>query len=82
MADLIKFLFELIFGFLKGHDTNKHKRIAAIIIIGPLLALSVLEVVGVVERFQWFKAHPDSGYQNSRMPPPTMDAGASARETK
>lgn len=80
MIDLIVLFFkgipEVLFGYLKGHDTNKHKRIMAMVIIIFLLPLAVLQIVGVIERYQWFRANPNSGYRNLPMP---MDAGASAQ---
>lgn len=81
MIDLIVLFFkgvpEVLFGYLKGHDTNKHKRIMAGVIIIFLLPLAALQIFGVIERFQWFKNNPNSGYRNLPMP---MDAGASAKE--
>lgn len=66
MKELLAFLIDLIFGFLKGKDENKHKRIGALILICLMLAPTVLYTMSAIERWKWYNANPRA------FPAPTM----------
>ena len=52
---LLAWAGEMVFGFFKGNDTDKHKRIVAAILIALLLPLAALEILGAIEKYQWFQ---------------------------
>ena len=68
MKELVVFLADLVFGFLRGKDEDKHKRIVALVIICLLLPPTILYSLSVYQRFQWFKHNPNSGYPNALAP--------------
>jgi hypothetical protein len=68
VKDLVVFLFQLVFGFFDGTDENKHKRIAALILICLMVVPAFMYGLGVYQRFEWFKHNPNSGFTGSRAP--------------
>jgi hypothetical protein len=62
MKELLVFLADLVFGFLKGKDEDKHKRIVALVLICLLLPPSILYSINVWAKIQWAKNNPNAGY--------------------